>query len=206
LPSVGSLGVWGRAVDWPTKMGWGRRVRCGPCPRCSPRLDFPRRRWKSPSWGLLPQNAWQSEGRGLGHSVRPPTTPHERGAKGELGPPTDPLPQCNRRGGRRTGPKPDGPRISAKAETLSDRLLPTSGALSHRASTVRLRQWLTDCPRRRFRRGLGAMFRHALRTRGLRKGSGTVAHPIEWRIAQPRERTKWKMECMTRNSGMPLGD
>lgn len=49
-------------------------------------IEFSRQSWKSPRLGRLPENAWQSEGRGLRRSVRPPAASQREIAKGELGP------------------------------------------------------------------------------------------------------------------------
>jgi hypothetical protein len=65
LPSLGWNCGSGRTVALRTGPDEVAADGGGLRPRYSPRLGFPRRRWKGPRAERLPQNAWQSEERGM---------------------------------------------------------------------------------------------------------------------------------------------
>jgi len=121
--------AWDWQYVWPSgrlamRIEWGRRPRFGLRPRCSSRLEFPGRSWKSPRLGRLPENAWQSEGRGLRRSVRPSAASQREIAKGELGPQAIPSAECTTTAGVIPGRCLTGEKASEAAEMLSDRFLP----------------------------------------------------------------------------------
>lgn len=99
---------------------------CGLRPRCSPRLGFPRRRWKRPRAGLLPQNAWQSEERGMGCGPQADRFASGTG-EGRTGIPGDPLRTLTTVARRQFGPRLGGQKISRMAAGLRDRWLLEQG-------------------------------------------------------------------------------
>ncbi len=108
------------------RVGGGRRLREGLRPRYSPRLGFPRRSWKSPPTGLLPENAWQSEERGMGR--RPRVGSFVRGTgEGRTGPLDDPVRTSTAVAQRQFGPRPGGRTSSTRAAAVGDSCLPEQG-------------------------------------------------------------------------------
>jgi len=127
LPRMGFSGAWCRAVDPRIKAGEGRCARCGLRLRYLPRLGFPRRRWKSPPLGLLPQNAWQSEEQGLRRISRPPTTSQRELRRANWAPSPILSAGAPRRSDAEQIRYLAGRRISAKAESRCDKFLLDQG-------------------------------------------------------------------------------